>query len=617
VPEREAARSVDTRPSDADAGQSGGGKAAASPDGAAGAQGAFPGDAGAGSSGSGERSAADAQQAARLVVVWCPDWPVTAACVAAGVPLHHPAAVFAANRVVACSAVARRNGVRRGMRRREAQASCPELAVLAVDPARDARLFEPVAAAVEELVVGVDVVRPGVVAAPVDGALTYFGDEHRLVEILVGHVSAMAGVEVQIGIADGLFAALAAARRSCVVEPGGSRRFLAPLPVTELDQPGSVLAEFDGCADLVADLVDLLRRLGLRTLGQFAELPERTVSSRFGRLGMLAHRLASGLSERPLDRRKPPAELAVEETFDVPVGTVEEAAYVAERMAGKLHAKLAGRNLACTRLGIYARTLSGEELSRVWRCGGTDGGTNGVPVAARGIADRVRWQFDSWLQGEQRPQSGVVTLRLEPEEVVEASLLQLHLWRGGAGDNPADDDADERAGRALVQVQRLLGPEAVVTAVLGGGRGPAERVRLVPWGEARGDEETLRRGAGAQQEVPTWPGRLPAPSPATVHPEPVRAAVVDRRGLPVRMTERGVLNAPPARVAVDGGPLREVTAWAGPWPLDERWWDPRAAGPAARIQVVVSEGPAAAGRALLLRCREQQSPRWQVEGEYT
>src|SRR5690606_18178572 len=134
---------------------------------------------------------------------------------------------------------------------------------------------------------------------------------------------------------------------------------------------------------------------------------------------------------------------------------------------------------------------------------------------------------------------------------------------------------------------------------------------------ARGDEETLRRGAGAQQEVPTWPGRLPAPSPATVHPEPVRAAVVDRRGLPVRMTERGVLNAPPARVAVDGGPLREVTAWAGPWPLDERWWDPRAAGPAARIQVVVSEGPAAAGRALLLRCREQQSPRWQVEGEDT
>src|SRR5690606_3220013 len=163
-----------------------------------------------------ESSAVDAQRPARLVGVWCPDWPVTAACVAAGVPLHHPAAVFSANRVVACSAVARSNGVRRGMRRREAQASCPDLAVLAVDPARavwavgagrDARLFEPVAAAVEELVVGVGVVRPGVVAAPADGALAYFGDEYRLMETLIDHVSAKAGVEVQIGIADGLFAA--------------------------------------------------------------------------------------------------------------------------------------------------------------------------------------------------------------------------------------------------------------------------------------------------------------------------------------------------------------------------------------------------------------------------
>src|SRR5690606_41432224 len=111
----------------------------------------------------------------------------------------HPAAVFSANRVVACSAVARSNGVRRGMRRPEALASCPALAVLAVDAARDARLFEPVAAAVDELVVGVDVVRPGVVAAPADGALAYCGGGYRLTETLIGHVSAKAGVEVQIG----------------------------------------------------------------------------------------------------------------------------------------------------------------------------------------------------------------------------------------------------------------------------------------------------------------------------------------------------------------------------------------------------------------------------------
>ncbi|MFI6024401.1 Y-family DNA polymerase, partial [Amycolatopsis magusensis] len=64
-----------------------------------------------------------------MLVLWCPDWPVVAACAAEGVPQTRPAAVFSGNRVVACSALARADGVRRGMRRRDAQARCPELVV--------------------------------------------------------------------------------------------------------------------------------------------------------------------------------------------------------------------------------------------------------------------------------------------------------------------------------------------------------------------------------------------------------------------------------------------------------------------------------------------------------
>ena len=82
----------------------------------------------------------------RVLALWSPDWPVTAAARAAHVTPDRPAAVFVANRVLACSAVARAAGVRRGLRRREAQARCPELAVLAPDPDRDARAFEPVVA---------------------------------------------------------------------------------------------------------------------------------------------------------------------------------------------------------------------------------------------------------------------------------------------------------------------------------------------------------------------------------------------------------------------------------------------------------------------------------------
>lgn len=526
---------------------------------------------------------------ARLLVVWCPDWPVTAATVAAGVPVHLPAAVFSANRVMACSAVARTNGVRRGMRRRDAQSRCPDVAVLGVDPARDARLFEPVAAAVEQLAVGVDVVRPGVVAVPVQGAAGYFGGEHEVVERVVDHVSDAAGVECQVGIADGLFAAVLAARRSRVIPEGGNAEFLGPLPIGELDQPDEDRSE----------LVDLLRRLGLRTLGHFAELSGRVVASRFGQAGLSAHQLARGLSERPLARRRPPQELAVVETFDPPLERVDAAAFVARTLAERLHSALTAHDLACTRLGIYACTESGEELSRVWRCA--------EPVNAQGIADRVRWQFEGWLRTEAgtRPASGVVKLRLEPEEIVEGSALQLGLWEGRGRPGNGDDLADERASRALVRVQGLLGPEGVCTPVLEGGRGPGDRVRLVPWGDPR---------QPTGEQLP-WPGRLPEPSPATVFTRQVKAMVLDVRGVTVELTDRAVLTGVPYRVAVADAEAQPVIGWAGPWPVDERWWEPKPSGPCARIQAVV--GSEERNSALLLRFRHQENPQWIVEGIYS
>ncbi|HEV2779916.1 MAG TPA: DNA polymerase Y family protein, partial [Actinophytocola sp.] len=438
----------------------------------------------------------------RLLVVWCPDWPVVAAAVTAGLSPRLPMAVVAANRVVACSAVARTEGVRRGMRRREAQGRCPELAVFVDDPVRDARLFEPVAAAVEELAVGVEVVRPGVVAVPARGPVGYFGGPEAAAERLVDQVAGKAGVECQIGIADGLFAATLAARLGVLVPAGETPDFLAPLGIHELNDPHGPDR---------ADLVDLLRRLGLRTLGAFAAVPERDVASRFGAAAVLAHRLARGLEERPPARRRPPPELSVIEELDPPVDRVDAAAFVARTLAERLHSGLAAHGLACTRLGIQATTERGEELGRVWRCA--------EPLTPSGIADRVRWQLDGWLRGADRPSSGVTLLRLDPVEVVEGHALQLDLWRG---DGHAE--AAERAGRALVHVQGLLGQDGVVTPVLGGGRGLVDRVRLVPWGDERVPQRSVAQ---------PWPGRLPPPAPATVYPNPLPAMVCDSGGAPV------------------------------------------------------------------------------------
>ena len=60
-----------------------------------------------------------------------------------------PMAVMAANRVVAASLAAREEGVGPGLRRREAQARCPPLALVPTDPAQEARAFEDVLRAIE------------------------------------------------------------------------------------------------------------------------------------------------------------------------------------------------------------------------------------------------------------------------------------------------------------------------------------------------------------------------------------------------------------------------------------------------------------------------------------
>ncbi|UVS82053.1 DNA polymerase IV [Actinokineospora sp. UTMC 2448] len=508
-----------------------------------------------------------------LLVVWCPDWPVVAASAAAGVGIDTPAAVVAANRVVACNGPARAEGIAVGLRRREAQGRCPELVVLPDDPDRDARRFEPVVAAVEELAVGVEVVRPGVVAVPARGPVGYFGSAEAAAERLIDHVGARADAECLVGMADGLFAATLAARRGLLV--ADTPAFLAPLGVHELDSP---------------ELVDLLRRLGIRTLGAFAALDQRDVATRFGAAAAYAHQLAAGREQRPAARRTPPADLAVTAHPDPPVDRVDAAAFLARTLAERLHAGLAAHGLACTRLAIHAATATGAELARVWRCA--------EPLTPAGMADRLRWQLDGWLSGPHRPDAPITALRLDPVEVVDGRALQLGLWQG------AHDEHAERAARAMVHVQGLLGPDGVLIPVMTGGRGPADRVHLVPWGDDRTPPAPPDR---------PWPGALPAPSPTTVPPRPLPVVVRDAEGEEVAVTGRFRLTADPAEVVVGRHPPRRVLAWSGPWPVDERWWDPRGRR-RARLQVVLAEASEEDNQAALLLSREDE--KWTVEGIY-
>ncbi len=143
----------------------------------------------------------------RVLVVWCPDWPV----VAVGAGPAAPAVVVTAGQVVACSAAARAAGVRQGQRLRDAQRHCPDLMVHTRDVGAEARAFEPVVAAVEDFCPRVEVVRAGVCAIGARGPARYFGGEEALAGKITQAVVCR-GFTCRTGVADGLFAAQLAAR---------------------------------------------------------------------------------------------------------------------------------------------------------------------------------------------------------------------------------------------------------------------------------------------------------------------------------------------------------------------------------------------------------------------
>ena len=123
----------------------------------------------------------------RVLGLWLPDWPVQAARAAGalgGADALAPVAVVADATVAACSAAARRAGVRRGQGRRHAQAMCPDLVVVEEDPARDAREFEPVLARLGDVAAGIEPLRPGLVVLGADGPARYHGGEARAIELL-------------------------------------------------------------------------------------------------------------------------------------------------------------------------------------------------------------------------------------------------------------------------------------------------------------------------------------------------------------------------------------------------------------------------------------------------
>ncbi len=498
--------------------------------------------------------------------MWCPDWPV----VAAGLPATVPAAVLANGEVLACSPAARVEGVRRGMRRRDAQARCPELRLVERAPQVEAQRFDEVLEALEQLTPGVAPIRPGLCALRVPPR--YYGGERETAAVLAERIVELGVWDVRCGVADGAFAAEHAARRALtqdvwIVPPGGSADFVGELGIDVVED---------------AALADLLRRLGVRTLGAFARLSRADVRTRFGDTGALLHRLAQGEDPRPVARRQAPPELVAGSAFEPPLETSEAAVFSLRTTAEQCVAQLAHHGLVATAVRIEVDSGDTTVQARTWR--------HPAWFDAAALLDRLRWQLaagasagvpgpgrrDGHSPGRRDEyRQGIGAVRFVPEETSAVAEHADTLFGSGP---------DAQVERGAARVQALIGPEAVQALRTQGGRAPADQVHAAPWGE---------RVAVARPAERPWPGQIPAPAPATVFASPRPASVAGAEGQRVIVTTRGAVSAVPAHFRVGAAePWQQVAAWAGPWPVDERWWDEASARRVARFQVVGVDGQA-------------------------
>jgi protein ImuB len=509
----------------------------------------------------------------RTLVAWCPDWPVIAAAADAGLDPDRPIAVIEKSLVFACSPAARAEGVTRGMRARAAQARCTDLVLLDYDRGTDARVFEPVVQGVEASMAGVQLVRPGMLAMKARGPARYYGGELPAARLLTGRLAELGVPGARIGIADGPFAAEHAARHAqsvLIIPAGESPAFLGRLPIAALGD---------------ANLVSLLGRLGIHPRADFAALPPTSVRERFGSAGALAHALAAGLDATAITPRTPPRDLRLSVDFEPPLDRIDQVTFGIRAAADRFIDELLADRLACTeiRVAIHDDSASSERtwLHPRWFTGAD-------------VVDRVRWQLQGSGSAGSGLRSAITRVVIEPEAVDPVGSHEAGLWGNGP---------DEGVHHGLSRVQGMLGHEGVVTPVLGGGRLLVERQVLVAWGDR--PSATL-----AKEKAKPWPGSLPEPAPATVFPQRRAVVVLGSQREELSVSDRGVLSGHPAFFSPTGKreDLRRVEAWAGPWPLSERWWDAASARNANRFQLIDASATA---WLLVLEGRE-----WWAEGMY-
>jgi len=443
-------------------------------------------------------------------------------------------------------------------------------------------LFEQVVRAISDVSPLIEVEDLGTIVLAARGPSRYFGGDELLAQYLfdICH-NTHSEIPCGVGIADSRFAAMAAAHlsvtrgRPCVIDKSVTEAFIDALPVAALGR----------LCGVSVNTVDLFERLGLRTCAAVRAVGQSALIDRFGIEGSRVYQLICADDVRIITPGVTPSDFAAVLDIETPLTNAAHVVAVARKTIESVVQTISGHGQQCIRLMMSCETDHAEHVSRIW---GEPRGFS-VPV----IAQRLLCQLEGWLTDASAdpdaPTSGVVRVEFTPLECREVLVVQPLLW-GGQQENT------ERASRAATMALAVDDTVEVCVPRWEGGRDVATvysrvPVSLVNLSDLHAGEKRVMVGDGVARE---WSGSVPRPSPAAIAPSPPPIRLIDVTGRDVGVTSRHELDVAPVVVEV-GRHRYHVERVGGPWPVEERWWDPRRKRRHVRLQLLVRHTSGAVG----------------------
>jgi len=190
----------------------------------------------------------------------------------------------------------------------------------------------------------------------VSGAQRRLGSPTAIAEQIRRQVREQQSITCSVGVAPVKFVAKIASARckpdGLLVVPGsGLLAFLHPLPVSALWGVGDRAEE-------------VLSRLGLRTVGDIAHVPEATMRRELGVAGAHLHALAWGRDSRPVSPRREEKSVGAEETFPADVDDPEVIKKELLRLSGRTARALRSAGCVARTVTVKLRLASFKTITR-------------------------------------------------------------------------------------------------------------------------------------------------------------------------------------------------------------------------------------------------------------